>query len=64
MLVADDQPPHSEAMDIQGHVEEDRGDEIMAEGLQTNWENFPIESITVKIADLGNACWVGTYACS
>ena len=28
-------------------------------GLQYDWENFPVERITVKIADLGNACWVG-----
>ncbi|KAG9019164.1 serine/threonine protein kinase, CMGC group [Tulasnella sp. 427] len=25
---------------------------------EQDWENFPVERITVKIADLGNACWV------
>lgn len=33
---------------------------IMGEALMSeqDWENFPVERITVKIADLGNACWV------
>lgn len=32
------------------------GEALMSE---QDWENFPVERITVKIADLGNACWVG-----
>lgn len=31
------------------------GDALLSE---QDWENFPVERITVKIADLGNACWV------
>ncbi|KAG8897008.1 serine/threonine protein kinase, CMGC group [Tulasnella sp. 403] len=55
---AGDNVPHTEAMDIQGHVAE-HPDQIMeGEGLGYDWENYPPERITVKIADLGNACWV------
>lgn len=30
--------------------------------MDLDWESMPDARITVKIADLGNACWVGQYA--
>lgn len=34
-------------------------DEAAMGGLESNWDDYPAERITVQIADLGNACWVG-----
>ena len=33
----------------------------LSQDLEIDWDSMPLERITVKIADLGNACWVGMY---